>query len=128
MKYNLCGVNCVVMLFGFFNWYLFVLVSYSQGYLVCLYELQNFFKEVIGMKGVLLVFMVGVQGEFVGVVMICVYYEVCGDDVCIEILIFEVVYGINLVIVVMCGYKVCEVFVGKDGDVDLEVFKEVCGL
>lgn len=40
----------------------------------------------------------------------------------------EVVYGINFVIVVMCGYKVWEIFVDKYGDVDLVVLKVVVGL
>ncbi|HBP92331.1 MAG TPA: aminomethyl-transferring glycine dehydrogenase subunit GcvPB, partial [Alcanivorax sp.] len=127
MKYNPRGANRAAMLPGFLNRHPLAPASHSQGYLACLYELQNFLKEVTGMKGVSLAPMAGAQGEFAGVAMIRAYHEARGDDARTEILIPEAAHGTNPATAVMCGYKVREVPVGKDGDVDLEALKEACG-
>ena len=127
MKYNPRGANRAAMLPGFLNRHPLAPASHSQGYLACLYELQNFLKEVTGMKGVSLAPMAGAQGEFAGVAMIRAYHEARNDDARTEILIPEAAHGTNPATAVMCGYKVREVPVGKDGDVDLEALKEACG-
>ena len=127
MKYNPRGANRAAMLPGFLNRHPLAPASHSQGYLACMYELQNFLKEVTGMKGVSLAPMAGAQGEFAGVAMIRAYHEARGDDARTEILIPEAAHGTNPATAVMCGYKVREVPVGKDGDVDLEALKEACG-
>jgi len=87
MKYNPRGANRAAMLPGFLNRHPLAPASHSQGYLACLYELQNFLKEVTGMKGVSLAPMAGAQGEFAGVAMIRAYHEARGDDARTEILI-----------------------------------------
>ena len=127
MKYNPRGANRAAMLPGFLNRHPLAPASHSQGYLACMFELQNFLKEVTGMKGVSLAPMAGAQGEFAGVAMIRAYHEARGDDARTEILIPEAAHGTNPATAVMCGYKVREVPVGKDGDVDLEALKEACG-
>mgnify|MGYP000164163744 CR=1 FL=1 len=127
MKYNPRGANRAAMLPGFLNRHPLAPASHSQGHLACMYELQNFLKEVTGMKGVSLAPMAGAQGEFAGVAMIRAYHEARGDDARTEILIPEAAHGTNPATAVMCGYKVREVPVGKDGDVDLEALKEACG-
>jgi glycine dehydrogenase subunit 2 len=127
MKYNPRGANRAAMLPDFLNRHPLAPASHSQGYLACLFELQDFLKEVTGMKGVSLAPMAGAQGEFAGVAMIRAYHEARNDDERTEILIPEAAHGTNPATAVMCGYKVREVPVGKDGDVDLEALKEACG-
>ncbi|MBL7252161.1 aminomethyl-transferring glycine dehydrogenase subunit GcvPB [Alloalcanivorax marinus] len=127
MKYNPRGANRAAMLPGFLNRHPLAPATHSQGYLACLYELQDFLKEVTGMKGVSLAPMAGAQGEFAGVAMIRAYHEARNDDARTEILIPEAAHGTNPATATMCGYKVREVPVNKDGDVDLEALKEACG-
>lgn len=127
MKYNPRGANRAAMLPGFLQRHPLAPASHSQGYLACLYDLQNFLKEVTGMKGVSLAPMAGAQGEFAGVAMIRAYHEARGDDERSEIIIPNAAHGTNPATAVMCGYKVREVPVGADGDVDLEALKAACG-
>src|SRR5690606_27183870 len=84
-------------------------------------------KEVTGMKGVSLTPMAGAQGEFAGVAMIRAYHDARGDTARTEILVPEAAHGTNPATAVMCGYKVREVPVNKDGDVDLDALKQACG-
>ena len=127
MKYNPRGANRAAMLPGFLARHPLAPASHSQGYLACLYELQNFLKEVTGMKGVSLAPMAGAQGELSGVAMIRAYHEARGDHERTEILIPNAAHGTNPATAVMCGYKVREVPVGKDGDVDLAALQAACG-
>ncbi|MEE4249148.1 MAG: aminomethyl-transferring glycine dehydrogenase subunit GcvPB [Alcanivoracaceae bacterium] len=127
MKYNPRGANRAAMLPGFFKRHPLAPESHSQGYLACLFELQEFLKEVTGMKGVSLTPMAGAQGEFAGVAMIRAYHEARNDHARTEILVPEAAHGTNPATAVMCGYKVREVPVNDDGDVDLEALKAACG-
>ena len=127
MKYNPRGANRAAMLPGFLGRHPLAPASHSQGYLACLYELQEFLKEVTGMKGVSLTPMAGAQGEFAGVAMIRAYHVARNDDQRSEILIPEAAHGTNPATAVMCGYKVREVPVNAEGDVDLEALKAACG-
>jgi glycine dehydrogenase subunit 2 len=52
MKYNPRGAHKAAMLPGFPGRHPLAPVSHSQGYLACLYDLQEVLKEVTGMKGV----------------------------------------------------------------------------
>ena len=127
MKYNPRGANRAAMLPGFLGRHPLAPESHSQGFLACMFELQEFLKEVTGMKGVSLTPMAGAQGEFAGVAMIRAYHQARNDDARTEILIPEAAHGTNPATAVMCGYKVREVPVNKDGDVDLEALKAACG-
>ncbi len=127
MKYNPRGANRAAMLPGFLGRHPLAPESHSQGYLACLYELQEILHEVTGMAGVSLAPMAGAQGEFSGVAMIRAYHQARGDDGRNEILIPEAAHGTNPATASMCGYRVREVPVGKDGDVDLEALREACG-
>ena len=127
MKYNPRGANRAAMLPGFLGRHPLAPESHSQGFLACMYELQEFLKDVTGMQGVSLTPMAGAQGEFAGVAMIRAYHEARQDDGRTEILIPEAAHGTNPATAVMCGYKVREVPVNRDGDVDLEALKAACG-
>ncbi|MCA9800420.1 MAG: aminomethyl-transferring glycine dehydrogenase subunit GcvPB, partial [Cyanobacteria bacterium HKST-UBA02] len=64
MKYNPRACNALAMLPEFLHRHPLAPESLSQGFLACLYDLQEMLKEVTGMKGVSLTPMAGAQGEF----------------------------------------------------------------
>lgn len=127
MKYNPRGAHKAAMLPGFLARHPLAPVSHSQGFLACLYDLQETLKEVTGMKGVSLSPAAGAQGEFAGVAMIRAYHEARKDDARTEMLIPSAAHGTNPATAVMCGYKVREIPVLANGDVDLEALKQAVG-
>ncbi|MEZ5558442.1 MAG: aminomethyl-transferring glycine dehydrogenase subunit GcvPB, partial [Pseudomonadales bacterium] len=127
MKYNPRGAHRAAMLPGFLSRHPLAPESVSQGFLSCLYDLQEILKDVTGMRGVSLTPMAGAQGEFAGVAMIRAYHQARGDHGRTEIIVPSAAHGTNPATAVMCGYKVTEVPVTRDGDVDLEVLKGVVG-
>lgn len=127
MKYNPRGAHRAASLPGHLGRHPLAPESHSQGYLTCVYELQEILKEVTGMAGVSLTPMAGAQGEFAGVAMIKAYHESRGDTARQEIIVPEAAHGTNPATAVMCGYKVKEIPVNKDGDVDLAALKEAVG-
>ena len=127
MKYNPRGAHRAALLPGFAGRHPLAPEVHSQGYLSCLYELQEILKDVTGMKGVSLTPMAGAQGEFAGVAMIRAYHEARNDHERTEILIPNAAHGTNPATAVMCGYKVREVPVRDDGDVDVEALKGLVG-
>ncbi len=127
MKYNPRGAHRAASLPGFLSRHPLAPESHSQGYLSCVYELQEILKEVTGMAGVSLCPMAGAQGEFAGVAMIKAYHEGRNDYGRTEIIVPEAAHGTNPATAVMCGYKVKEVPVKSDGDVDLEALQAAVG-
>lgn len=127
MKYNPRGAHKVASLPGFLERHPLAPESISQGYLSCLFELQNILQEVTGMQGVSLTPMAGAQGEFAGVAMIRAYHEARGDSARTEILVPSAAHGTNPATAVMCGYQVTEVAVDSSGDVDLDALKAAVG-
>ena len=79
MKYNPRGAHKAASLPGFLGRHPLAPEAASQGYLACLYELQEILQDVTGMRGVSLTPMAGAQGEFAGVAMIRAYHEARGD-------------------------------------------------
>src|SRR5690348_18479601 len=63
MKYNPKACNSFAMLPEFLGRHPLAPESASQGFLACMFELQEMLKEVTGMKGVSLTPMAGAQGE-----------------------------------------------------------------
>jgi glycine dehydrogenase subunit 2 len=127
MKYNPRGAHKVASIPGFLNRHPMAPEQHSQGYLECLFELQEYLKDLTGMQRVSLTPMAGAQGEFAGVAMIRAYHDKRGDDARTEILIPNAAHGTNPATAVMCGYTVREVAVNKDGDVDIEALKAEVG-
>jgi glycine dehydrogenase subunit 2 len=127
MKYNPRGAHKAASLPGFLERHPLAPEAASQGFLACLYDLQEILKDVTGMQGVSLTPMAGAQGEFAGVAMIRAYHEARGDDARTEILVPTAAHGTNPATAVMCGYKVTEVAVDASGDVDLAALKEAVG-
>jgi len=71
--------------------------------------------------------MAGAQGEFIGVTMIRAYHEARRDHERNEILIPSAAHGTNPATAVMCGYKISEVPVDANGDVDTNALKAAVG-
>ena len=127
MKYNPRACNSLAMLPGFLARHPHAPDSHSQGYLGCLFELQEMLKQVTGMKAVSLTPAAGAQGEFAGVAMIRAYHDARGDTARTEILVPDAAHGTNPATAVMCGYKVREIPTDAAGDVDLDALRQVLG-
>ncbi len=127
MKYNPRGALAGAHMPGFLARHPLAPENVSQGYLSCLYDLQEYLKDVTGMRAVSLTPMAGAQGEFAGVAMIRAYHDKAGDSERTEILIPNAAHGTNPATAVMCGYTVREVPVTKEGDVDVDALKAAVG-
>jgi glycine dehydrogenase subunit 2 len=127
MKYNPRACNTLAMLPGFLNRHPLAPESTGQGFLSCLWELQEILREVTGMKAVSLTPMAGAQGEFAGVAMIRAYHVARGDAHRDEIIVPDAAHGTNPATATMCGCKVIEIPTGPDGDVDLDALKAAVG-
>ena len=127
MKYNPQGCHSMAMLPGFLARHPAAPDSHSQGFMACMYELQEYLREITGMAAVALTPAAGSQGEFAGVAMIRAYHDAHGDSERQEILVPDAAHGTNPASAVMCGYKVREIPTGEDGDVDIEALKQVLG-
>lgn len=127
MKYNPRGAHRAANLPGFLGRHPLAPEALSQGILSVFFELQETLKAVTGMRGVSLTPMAGAQGEFAGVAMIRAYHEARGDHERQEILVPTAAHGTNPATAVMCGYKVREVAVDADGDVDFDSLTAALG-
>ena len=127
MKYNPRACNRYAMLPGFLARHPYAPDTLSQGYLACMYELQEMLLEVTGMKGVSLTPMAGAQGEFAGVAMIRAYHESRNDAQRTEILVPNTAHGTNPATAVMCGYTVREIPTDERGNVDLAALRTAVG-
>jgi glycine dehydrogenase subunit 2 len=127
MKYNPRVCNELAMLPEFLSRHPLAPVSAGQGFLSCLYELQEMLKEVTGMKGVSLTPMAGAQGEFAGVAMIRAYHESRGDLERVEIIVPDAAHGTNPATATMCGCTVVEIPSLPHGDIDLDALKKAVG-
>ncbi|HWR87895.1 MAG TPA: aminomethyl-transferring glycine dehydrogenase subunit GcvPB, partial [Acidiferrobacterales bacterium] len=127
MKYNPRACNSLAMLPQFLGRHPAAPASTGQGFLACMYELQEMLKEVTGMKGVSLTPMAGAQGEFAGVAMIRAYHDARGDTARTEILVPDAAHGTNPATAVMCGYTVREIPTDANGDINLELLRAAVG-
>ena len=127
MKYNPRVCNSLAMLPQFLARHPLAPEDTGQGFLACMYELQEILKDVTGMAGVSLTPMAGAQGELVGVTMIRAYHEARGDYTRTEIIVPDAAHGTNPATAVMCGYTVVEIPTGKEGDVDMAALKAAVG-
>ncbi len=127
MKYNPRACNAAALLPGFAGRHPLGPVSHGQGFLSCMYDLQEMLQAVTGMMGVSLTPMAGAQGEFAGVAMIRAYHVARGDHERIEIIVPDAAHGTNPATAVMCGCTVRELPTGADGDIDIDALKAVVG-
>ncbi|MDE0450502.1 MAG: aminomethyl-transferring glycine dehydrogenase subunit GcvPB [Gammaproteobacteria bacterium] len=127
MKYNPRGAHRAASAPGFLDRHPLAPESVSQGFLACLYELQQILERVTGMRTVSLTPMAGAQGEFAGVAMIRSYHVARGDTGRNQVLVPSTAHGTNPATASMCGCVVREVAVGSDGDVDIEALRAAVG-
>src|SRR6204780_5526777 len=127
MKYNPRACNQYAMLPQFLARHPLAPESQGQGFLSCLYELQEMLKVVTGMEGVALSPMAGAHGEFAGVAMIRAYHRARGDLARNEIIVPEAAHGTNPATATMCGCVVREIPVDAQGDVELDALQAVVG-
>jgi glycine cleavage system P protein (glycine dehydrogenase) subunit 2 len=127
MKYNPKACNQYAMLPEFLGRHPLAPESHGQGFLACMYELQEMLKEVTGMQGVALSPMAGAHGEFAGVAMIRAYHRSRGDLARNEIIVPEAAHGTNPATATMCGCVVREIPVNEEGDIDVEALKAAVG-
>ena len=131
MKYNPRACNTLAMLPGFLNRHPDSTANMSQGFLGCMYDLQEILKDVTGMKEVSLSPMAGAQGEFAGIAMIRAYHDASnggkGDPERTEILVPDAAHGTNPATATMCNFKVREIPTNSDGDVDIDALKDAVG-
>ena len=127
MKYNPRVCHRLASLPGFLNRHPLAPESHSQGFLACLYELQEMLREVTGMQAVSLTPMAGAQGEFAGMAMIRAYHVAQDDHARREVLIPDAAHGTNPATAIMCGFTVREIPTNDQGDVDLATLRQVVG-
>ena len=127
MKYNPRACNALALLPGFAGRHPLGPVSHGQGFLSCMYELQEMLKGVTGMTAVSLTPMAGAQGELAGVAMIKAYHVARGDLERNEILVPDAAHGTNPATATMCGCVVREISTQSDGDIDFEALKAALG-
>ena len=127
MKYNPRACNALALLPGIANRHPLGPVSHGQGFLACMYELQEMLKAITGMQGVSLTPMAGAQGELAGVAMMRAYHLARGDDQRNEIIVPDAAHGTNPATATMCGCVVRELQTGEDGDIDIAALKQAVG-
>jgi glycine dehydrogenase subunit 2 len=127
MKYNPKACHAAAMLPEMLGRHPLAPVEHGQGFLACMYELQEMLKAVTGMRGVALSPMAGAHGEFAGVAMIRAYHRARGDLQRNEIIVPEAAHGTNPATASMCGCIAREIAVGSDGDVDLDALRAAVG-
>ena len=127
MKYNPRACNHLAMLPQFLARHPGAPDDTGQGFLACLFELQEMLKEVTGMAGVSLAPMAGAQGEFTGVAMIRAYHVARGDGARNEILVPDAAHGTNPASAVMCGCTVREIPTDAQGNVELAALQAAVG-
>lgn len=127
MKYNPRACNSLALLQGFAGRHPLGPVSHGQGFLTCMFELQEMLKSVTGMKAVSLTPMAGAQGELAGVAMIRAYHVSRGEEHRNEIIVPDAAHGTNPATATMCGCIVREIPTNAEGDVDLDELRKAVG-
>ncbi|MGI9329726.1 MAG: aminomethyl-transferring glycine dehydrogenase subunit GcvPB, partial [Gammaproteobacteria bacterium] len=127
MKYNPKVCNRLALLPGFAERHPLGPESHGQGFLACMFELQEMLQAATGMTAFSLTPMAGAQGEFAGVAMIMAYHRSRGDTQRSEIIVPDAAHGTNPATATMCGCSVREIPTGADGDVDLDALRAAVG-
>ncbi len=127
MKYNpkVCGQ--LATLPGFLTRHPERPARFSQGFLACLFELQQMLAEITGMREVALSPLAGAQGELAGMLMFRAYHQARDDHERREVLVPDAAHGTNPASAVMAGFQVREIPTDDEGDVELEALRRAVG-
>ncbi|MEZ0394164.1 MAG: aminomethyl-transferring glycine dehydrogenase subunit GcvPB [Desulfurococcaceae archaeon] len=98
-----------------------------QGLLEIMYELQKWLANIVGMDVCVLHPPAGASGELAGALTIRRYHEIGGDFQRDEMLVPANAHGTNPASAAMAGFKVVEVPVNEEGEVDVEALKAALG-
>jgi len=120
MKYNPRGAHRAASQPGFLDRHPLCPAENSQGVFACLFELQEILRQVTGMHAMSLTPMAGAQGELAGALMIRKYFEDHEDFNRTEILVPTTAHGTNPATATMSGFKVVEIGIKQDGNLDLD--------
>ena len=127
MKYNPRAAHKLAMLPGFLNCHPYTDAKTAQGFLQCIFELQEYLQEITGMTGVSLAPMAGAHGESAGCVMIKKYHQSRNDIHRTEMLVPDAAHGTNPASAAVVGFSVKEIPTTENGDVDLVALKQSVG-
>lgn len=127
MKYNPHILQKLASICLFAHHHPYSQESQSQGFMQCMWELQEYLKEITGMQGISLTPAAGAQGEFAGVMMIHAYHKARKDHNRTEIIVPDAAHGTNPASAMMANFQVKEIPTKPDGDVDLEALKAAVG-
>ncbi len=127
MKYNPRAAHSLASLPGYLNIHPLTDPENCQGFLACMFDLQDMLIHATGMTAISLAPMAGAQGELAGVAMIKAYHEKNNDDARCEMIVPDAAHGTNPASAVMCGYKVRELPTASNGDIDLDALKSMVG-
>jgi len=127
MKYNPRACNTLAFLPELRNRHPLAPASHGQGFLACMFELQEMLKAVTGMKAVSLTPMAGAQGELAGVAMIRAFHVARGQPERNEIIVPDAAHGTNPATATMCGCVVRELPTDKQGDLELDALRAAVG-
>lgn len=125
MKYNPRAAHKLASLPGLLNRHPYMDTEQSQGYLQCIYDLQQILLQVTGMTGISLTTMAGAQGEYAGVAMIAAYHKANGDTERTEMLVPDAAHGTNPASATKCGFTVKEIPTNQEGDVDIAALEAI---
>ena len=124
MKYN---PRMPSGLLGFAMHHPYTPEKFSRGFMHCMYELQEYLKEITGFSGISLTPSAGANGEFAGVAMIHAYHQLRGDKDRTEIIVPDAAHGTNPASAIMYNYKIREIPTLANGDLDIEALKKAVG-
>lgn len=127
MKYNPRAAHAIALLPGYLHHHPYASVEDSQGVLRTLYELQQTLVHATGLQKASLAPMAGAQGEFAGVAMIRAYHRDRNDEQRDEMIVPTAAHGTNPASAAQCGFKVRELPIAEDGDVDIEALRTMLG-
>lgn len=99
-------------------------ISFAQGTLELMYELQNFFADITGMDKVTLQPAAGSHGEFTGMLIVKAYFKKKGENRT-KVIVPDSAHGTNPASAKMCGYEIVEAKSNEKGQVDIESLKKI---
>ncbi|MGD9581817.1 MAG: aminomethyl-transferring glycine dehydrogenase subunit GcvPB, partial [Vampirovibrionia bacterium] len=99
-------------------------ISFTQGALELMYELQSFLADITGLDKVSLQPAAGSHGEFAGMLIVKEYFKDKGENRT-KVIIPDSAHGTNPASAKMCGFEIIEVKSNEKGQVDINKLKEL---
>ncbi len=97
--------------------------KYCQGMLEIIHDMENFLREILGMKRVTMQPLAGAHGELTGIMMIKKYHESRGEKRN-KVIVPDSSHGTNPATAAMCGLDIISIKSSPEGFVDLNALRE----